>query len=95
MAKHRRDGKHDGGHAAGKGYTERERADLIPWLHCQIFSHRLSSNPVKVKLNHVFYMKDGQMAVIELEMVPDTIQVSERSRRVTFAEQLGALGRNT
>ena len=32
------------------------------------------------------------MTVIELEMVPDSIQVSERSRRVTFAGQLGTLG---
>ena len=38
-------------------------------------------------------LQDGQMAVIELEMVPNAIQVSERSRRITFAGQLGTLGR--
>ena len=47
---------------------------------------------VSLCLSIFFILQNGQIAVLELEIVPDAIQVSERSRRVTFAGQLGTLG---
>ena len=36
--------------------------------------------------------ESGQMAVVEMEIVPQAIQVSRRERRITFTGQLATLG---